>query len=220
MSERVLAERISAVINSKLIPLSKEIDELRDELLKLKGELSVVKREAIRSVTEAVLDVKVREALGGVEETIKDELKKQEENLVGCINNLASRIDKLVEAVPRKEIELTPIIEEIGKLRTGIEEICGMLQKENGYKVVAEKIVGIDRRLEELEKRLENLEQLAPLVSSLLEAVNKIQVSLSQIGALDKYTEMMEELSEKVDFLYEKAMRASKRESEEEEEEE
>jgi len=215
-----LAERISAVINSKLIPLSKEIDELRDELLKLKGELSVVKREAIRSVTEAVLDVKVREALGGVEETIKDELKKQEENLVGCINNLASRIDKLVEAVPRKEIELTPIIEEIGKLRTGIEEICGMLQKENGYKVVAEKIVGIDRRLEELEKRLENLEQLAPLVSSLLEAVNKIQVSLSQIGALDKYTEMMEELSEKVDFLYEKAMRASKRESEEEEEEE
>lgn len=215
-----MAERISAVINSKLIPLSKEIDELRDELLKLKGELSVVKREAIRSVTEAVLDVKVREALGGVEETIKDELKKQEENLVGCINNLASRIDKLVEAVPRKEIELTPIIEEIGKLRTGIEEICGMLQKENGYKVVAEKIVGIDRRLEELEKRLENLEQLAPLVSSLLEAVNKIQVSLSQIGALDKYTEMMEELSEKVDFLYEKAMRASKRESEEEEEEE
>jgi len=207
-----LAERISAVINSKLIPLSKEIDELRDELLKIKGELAVVRKEAIKSVAEAVLDVKVV----GVAETIKDELKKQEENLAGCISNLASKLGKLVEAIPEKEIELTPVIEEIGKLRASIEEVHGMLQKENGYKVVTEKIEEIDKRLEGLERRLENLEQLAPLVSSLLEAVNKIQVSLSQIGALDKYTEMMEELGEKVDFLYEKAMRASKRESEEE----
>jgi len=217
--DRVRAERIAASINAKLVPLIRRLEQVENEVSKLRGEFEVVRREAIRSVSEAVLRVKMDEVLKYVDSRLQRVMERQEKlmgDLVTKLDELMSKQRAMAELLGKISIhdyDLGPIME----LREKLDEIEKLLKERRGEEAIPlllSKLDEVSIRVEGLEKELRNrIEELKVVVASLQGLDEGVARLMQQV---EKLSSDMEEISEKVDYLYVRARKVRGEEGEEE----
>jgi len=203
--ERVIAERIAAVVNNRLVNIVQDLEQLRNELAILRGEVDVVKRETIRSISEAVFKVRVDEVIGSIDERLKKIEGRQEklvEKIVEILDEISEKqkaIAELIGKVSVSEVDMTPILE-IGQKLNAVEE---KLSKTTNMGEGMEQIKQIQEKLEELEKRMTERDALVEKALMSLQSYGEAVSAITE--RLSKFADDLEEIYEKVDYLYTKA---------------
>ena len=221
--ERVVAERIAGAVNRRLAPLAREVEQLRNELLKVRGEVEVFKRDAVRSVSEALLNVKVSEAFKIIEPRLLS-LEKRIASLEGCMTELNRKQTAMIELFKRvlePDEDITALLAEIrgevAELGKRLEAPRAALSDED-RQLLLKAINRLSGVADRLESAAESQGSLAPLLEKLVAAIQGLQTQLSNLNErLDEILEDLGDVHERVEFIYEAVRKWREEEGEGEE---
>jgi len=208
LDERVIAERISSIVNTRLMAVAKDVEQLRSELVRLRGEFEVVKREAIKSVTEAVLSVKVGELAARVEAALRQLAEGQEK--------LASELTGGQRGVADLAAKTSSLGEDIESIHRLLEDMLERLAAVEEAVARRDMPPALTSSLSELQARVRALEKSVADVAGAIDEMKPFQRAVESISndvaalnqRVDKLAEALAAVREEIEYVYQRIKQA------------
>jgi methyl-accepting chemotaxis protein len=208
---KVIAERISEVVNKRLIAFDERIRNIEANLKRIEVEFDTLKARSLESIIRSVLSVKTDDVASTITSTIISEIEKLSKGYVASTKKMTESISEIIPALEEvknalKEMKKLPkeVSEAIKSIKLEPEVDLTPIQKtvERQGNLLNELREGLANISNSLKKTTEDLDRTRTRFDEqsglLTQVINGIQEVKDRTRELDERVSSIEEILEKL----------------------